>query len=55
MSEGNNQTSLQATETLRSILERQLGRSVSYEEAVEAGESLLDFYELLATEDEYET
>ncbi|GAC1391294.1 MAG: hypothetical protein NVSMB46_03240 [Candidatus Saccharimonadales bacterium] len=35
-------------DSLRSILEHELSRSIDYEEVAEVAESLLDFYELLA-------
>lgn len=41
-------------ETLRAILERQQNRPVPYEEALDIGTSLVNFFELLATDqDEY--
>lgn len=51
MSEGNQTTSPKAIESLRYILEQQLACSVAYEVAAEIGESLIDFYELLATKE----
>lgn len=52
MTEGKSQTSTsKAIESLKVILEVQLSRDVAYEEAQEVGESLIDFYELLALED----
>lgn len=35
-------------ETLRLILQRQLAKQVGYKEALEIGESLITFYEVLA-------
>lgn len=53
MPEGNNQTTnSKAIVSLQSILKNELSRDVSYEEALEIGESLIDFYELLSLEGE---
>lgn len=53
MAEGKNKTApSEAIESLQCILEQQLSREVAYEEAQEVGESLVDFYELLALEDQ---
>ena len=39
-------------EALRLILEGQQSRPITYGEALEVGESLISFFEVLATEDE---
>lgn len=53
MAEGKDQTATsKAIESLQCILEQQLSREVAYEEALEVGESLINFYELLALGDE---
>lgn len=53
MSEGNNQTATTAAiESLRVILEHEQSRHIPYEEALEVGESLISFFELLAEEEE---
>ncbi len=53
MAEGKNQTATsKAIESLQCILKQQLSRDVAYDEAQEVGESLINFYELLALEDE---
>ena len=51
--EGNTQ-SLESDriERLRAILEQEQGRSVLYSEALEVGESLISFYEVLADDTE---
>lgn len=52
MSEGSNQTATtEAIESLRLILEREQSRQVPYEEALEVGESLISFFELLSEEE----
>jgi hypothetical protein len=43
-----------AIEDLRHILEAKYGREVSYEEAEEVGDSLINFYEVLAASDQPE-
>ena len=49
---GNNQPLSERTETLRQLLESELGRPVSYEEAFDTGQALLNFFEVLgAAED----
>ncbi len=48
--EGTNETSeAERIELLRVILEREQGRPVAYPEASEVAESLIAFYEVLAT------
>jgi hypothetical protein len=47
--EGNGQSKTnERINALRFILEREQGREVSYSEAVEVGETLLSFFEVLA-------
>jgi len=41
---------MEKIDALRLILESQQGRSVSYDEALEIGESLLSYFKLLAEE-----
>ena len=51
--EGNNQIAeSDRFEALRLILEGQQSRTITYGEALEVGESLISFFEVLATEDE---
>ena len=44
---GNNQPLSERTETLRKLLESELGRPVSYDEAFDTGQALLNFFEVL--------
>lgn len=46
--EGSERTSEGQVESLRLILETEQGRAVTFAEAHEVGESLLDFFEVLA-------
>lgn len=48
--EGNNQQKYDSIEALRLILERKQNREVAYEEALDIGESLVTFFEVLAEE-----
>ena len=49
-SKGNNQnTTSDPIESLRLILERQQHKTVAYDEAREIGDTLISFFELLAT------
>jgi hypothetical protein len=53
ISEGNTQSSeSERIERLRMILEQEQGRPVTYGEALEVGESLISFYEVLADDTE---
>jgi hypothetical protein len=48
LSEGNAMPECERVEALRSILEREQCRPISYAEAAEVGESLMNFFETLA-------
>jgi hypothetical protein len=53
MTEGTDQiTPSETIESLRVILEREQSRPVPYKEALEVGESLITFFELLAEDNE---
>ena len=48
--EGNNTTETDTVESLRRILEDKENRPISYDEALQIGDSLIEFYRILGEE-----